>query len=262
MFRRWTVSPTVLAICCSATFAVRATAQQQSPKTPTTYVVNGTVVDREGNTLAEAEVAVVEGDAIKRITHTDEKGQFSFAELTSNVARLRFRRLGFAPQTVSTHITADNHTATLFVTLESSAALLRGVKIEDVGNDSISPRLRAFYARERQNHFGYFIDPDKIELMHPHLTSEVLRSVPGVVVRPLRSETLRSISLGNAVTIRGCRPLVWVDGVKVPGAEIDDVTRPGDVSAIEVYSSLTGVPSEYFDSRATCGTVLVWLKDR
>ena len=139
-------------MCCSATFATRATAQQPTGKTPATYVVNGTVVDRDGSTLADAEVAVVEGDTIKRITHTDEKGKFSFAELTSNVARLRVRRLGFVPQTVATHITADNHRATLFITLESSAALLRGVKIEDVGNDSISPRLRAFYARERQNH--------------------------------------------------------------------------------------------------------------
>jgi hypothetical protein len=249
-------------MCCSATFATRAMAQRQTGKTPATYVVTGTVVDREGNTLADAEVAVVDGDTIRRITHTDEKGSFSFAELTSDVARLRFRRLGFVPQTVATHITADNHAATLFVTLESSAALLRGVRIEDVGNDSISPRLRAFYAREQQNHFGHFIDPDRIQLMNPHLTSEALRGVPGVVVRPLRSETLRSISIGNAVTIRGCRPLVWVDGAKVPGAEVDDVARPGDVLAIEVYNSLTGLPPEYFDSRATCGTVLVWLKDR
>ena len=50
--------------------------------------------------------------------------------------------------------------------------------------------------------------------------------------------------------------------MRARGAELDDVTRGGDVAAIEVYSSTAGVPAQYTDRSATCGTMLVWLKDR
>lgn len=79
--------------------------------------------------------------------------------------------------------------------------------------------------------------------------------MPGVVVRP-------ASRIGNDVKIRGCAPLVWIDGMRAKGAQIDEVTHGTDVAAIEVYESQAGVPAQFTDRSATCGTILIWLKDR
>ena len=66
--------------------------------------------------------------------------------------------------------------------------------------------------------------------------------------------------MGNVLLLRGCAPLVWVDGVRVPGAQLDEVAPPEDVAGIEIYNSFAGIPARYFDRTATCGTILVWLR--
>jgi hypothetical protein len=74
------------------------------------------------------------------------------------------------------------------------------------------------------------------------------------------------------VRLRGCGvrgqsaekvgPMVWLDGVRLVGAEIDEVTQATDIAAIEVYNSFAGVPAQYLDRSAVCGTILVWTKTR
>jgi hypothetical protein len=64
--------------------------------------------------------------------------------------------------------------------------------------------------------------------------------------------------VGNTLRIRGCPPLVWIDGVRIPNTQIDEVVTPSDVAAVEIYSSFAGIPAQYFDRSATCGTILVW----
>lgn len=122
----------------------------------------------------------------------------------------------------------------------------------DTADDAASANLRAFYARERAGGMGYYIDEQRMDALQPATASEALRVVPGVVlVHPARA-------LGTQVRIRGCAPLIWIDGQRVVGAELDEVARAADVAAMEVYSSQAGVPAAYADRTATCGTILVW----
>jgi hypothetical protein len=100
--------------------------------------------------------------------------------------------------------------------------------------------------------------------LRPQHASEALRTVSGVMLRPAK--------FGNLVRLRGCGvrgqsferggPLVWLDGVRLPGAEIDEVTQGPDIAGIEVYNSFAGVPAQFFDRTAVCGTILVWTKHR
>ena len=122
--------------------------------------------------------------------------------------------------------------------------------------DSLDDRshwLRDFDRRSTSNKLGYFLNEQQIQASHPQYTSDALRRVPGIVVLPARG-------IGNAVRIRGCAPLIWVDGQRAPGVELDEVTHGSDVAAMEVYRSLAGVPAEFTDRSAICGTILVWLK--
>jgi hypothetical protein len=50
--------------------------------------------------------------------------------------------------------------------------------------------------------------------------------------------------------------------VRLPGAEIDEVTQGPDIAGIEVYTAFAGVPAQFFDRTAVCGTILVWTKHR
>jgi len=123
----------------------------------------------------------------------------------------------------------------------------------DSDEDRSSANLRAFRARRRAGGMGYFLDEARLAAMRPALASEALRTVPGVVLRPTRR-------LVNEVRIRGCAPLVWIDGQRATGAELDDLVHGSNVAAMEVYVTMVGVPPQFADRSATCGTVLVWTR--
>jgi hypothetical protein len=127
------------------------------------------------------------------------------------------------------------------------------IVVTDSADDPASANLRAFHARKRAGGMGYFLDETRLAALHPALASEALRSIPGVVLRP-------TTRLVNEVRMRGCAPLVWVDGQRAVGAELDDLVRGSDVAAMEVYATMIGVPPEFADRTATCGTVLVWTR--
>jgi hypothetical protein len=250
MFARSTARCAAIALCCSVAHA----GAQRSPAVANGYVVTGTVADPDGNPIAEAEVSVVDHDIASRFVRSDENGRFRIEAFTHDTATLRVRHFGFHARIIPVRIARDR-TTTLFVKLEQATNTLDPVRVEGEGADEMSMRLKEFYARAGTNHFGHFIDEQTLDDLRPTHTSDALRTIPGVVIRPSRR-------IGNQVRIRGCAPLVWVDGLRAPGAELDDVTSGTDVAAIEVYNSLAGVPAQYTDRTATCGTILVWLKTR
>ncbi|HXT17021.1 MAG TPA: TonB-dependent receptor [Gemmatimonadaceae bacterium] len=235
-------------------FAVGAAQQAKQPdraKVAATYSVAGTVADQDGNAVPDAEVSVLEHDTRARHVRSDSAGRFQFSGLVSNPAVLSVRHFGFAPRELSVTIPDATHRASIVVTLDPSAAEIDGMSVTGQA-DRDDERLRAFNERRATNSFGKYIDEERIRQRRPQFISELLREVPGVSAFPGR--------LGNTVRIRGCAPLVWLDGVRLPGAQIDDVARPPDIAGIEIYSSFAGIPSQYFDRSATCGTILVWTK--
>jgi hypothetical protein len=57
--------------------------------------------------------------------------------------------------------------------------------------------------------------------------------------------------------------MVWVDGMRAPGAELDDVARPMDVAGLEVYPSSAGLPPQYQDrNNRMCGAIVVWTRNQ
>jgi hypothetical protein len=259
----------VWVIVALSALAARAVAQPLAPQSPAVagYTVSGTVADREGNPVADAEVSLIEHDSATRYVRTDASGKFRISELPQATLTFRVRRLGFQAKTVPVRITSADRSTTLFVKLEQSVTSLDPMRVVDDDGDAIAPdaRLEAFYKRAQTNSFGRYITEAMIEKAHPQHTSDLMRTLPGVVIRPTRR-------IGNTVRFRNCGvqqespetvgPLVWVDGVRMPGAELDEVTQGPDVAAIEVYPALAGIPAQYFDRTAVCGTILVWTKNR
>ncbi|HEX3866720.1 MAG TPA: carboxypeptidase regulatory-like domain-containing protein [Gemmatimonadaceae bacterium] len=220
-----------------------------------TRAVSGTVVDREGSPVADAEIALIEHDTASRRVVSDASGHFALGGLPGGMIHLRVRRTGFETQTVSIDDPPGERASGVFITLQQEAAAVDSITLATgPAPDTISALLRGFYAREKTSHMGHFIDEKRLDELKPQFTSDALRTVPGVVVRPA--------SIGNEVRIRGCAPLVWVDGSRAVGAQVDELAPGRDVAAIEIYESLSGVPAEFTDRTATCGTILLWLKTR
>jgi outer membrane receptor for ferrienterochelin and colicin len=100
------------------------------------------------------------------------------------------------------------------------------------------------------------MDENEIKKRGSVNTSELFRSVPGITIKAANTG-------GNTIRIRGCQPMVWLDGQRVPNAELDEVITPGDIAGIEFYTSTAGTPAQYMErTNRACGTVLVWTKSR
>jgi hypothetical protein len=172
--------------------------------------------------------------------------------------------VGFQSKQVEMRIPSSDKPGVVFVSLDVSAEKQATASAGDSASDSteLDERLRGFRERARTNRFAHFVDEPTIGKLHIAFISDALRKVPGISVKP-------SQHVGNIVRMRNCganssselsAPLVWLDGVRLPGAELDEVTQASDVAGVEVYSSFAGIPAEYFDRTAKCGTILVWTK--
>jgi Carboxypeptidase regulatory-like domain/TonB-dependent Receptor Plug Domain len=249
--------------------ATRAIAQSPVLQAPggAGYTVSGTIADRQGSPVIDAEVALIERDSATRFARTDQNGRFRMSDLAEPSLIIRVRRLGFMAQKVPIEIKSGDRSATVFVTLEQSVAALDPMRVVDDEGDTALPdaRLEGFYRRAQTNSFGRYITEAMIAKARPNNVSDLMRTLPGVVVRPTGR-------IGNTVRFRNCSvqraspelvgPLVWVDGVRMPGAELDEVIQGDDVAAIEAYPALAGIPAQYFDRTAVCGTILVWTRAR
>ena len=246
-----------LALAASSVFAFApATGQTMrlASATVRSYSLSGTITDLEGQPLSGADVALLHGDSIARRVHSDTSGKFLMSGIPSLAPTILVRHMGFQPRTLNVRIHEAEGTSSIVVALEEMATELETVHILDYMEDP-DARLRDYMQRKLTNNFGHYIDGERIEERRPAYLSEMLRGVPGVTLLPSRR-------MGNLVKVRGCSPLVWIDGVRMPDAELDEVARPGDIAAMEVYNSYAGIPAQFFDRTATCGTIVLWTRSR
>jgi hypothetical protein len=213
--------------------------------------VRGIIADVSRVPIPGAEVAAVVGSSTVRQTLTADNGSFSLSNLPAGPVSLRIRRLGYEPRTVEILIGTEA-LAPLDIILKTRPAELANVLIEGTERRG---GLREFYEHKDQRQtFAKFLDQDDIRKRSPMYSSDLFRSVPGISIKAASYN-------GNTIRIRGCQPMVWVDGQRVPGAELDEVIPPDDIAGIEFYTSMAGVPAQYMErANRACGTVLVWTK--
>ena len=211
----------------------------------------GHVVDERGRPIPGAEVLVLVGDSIRQQVRTDSVGYFVVANGERYDEPLfRVRRFGYRVRTLSSLRGRDGAPAVIELAL--LPADLEAVRVMARVDESRG-KLREFYAHRATSRFGYFFDRDAIAAKRG-LTymSDLMRFVPGARLMPGR--------IGSQVRLRDCRPILWIDGVRLTGAELDETVSLADVQAVEVYASLAGMPAQYIDRRSNCGAVVVWLK--
>lgn len=215
------------------------------------YVLTGIVTDTAGEPIRGAEVLLSVAGDVARTARSRADGRFEFGGLDAVPVSVRVRRLGYRAQSGPIRLRPDTAPLLNFV-LEIMPADIDGI-IVDGSTDDSKGRLSEFYQHKRQSRFGHFIERAEIERRSPVHISELLRSLRGVHVAP-------DGSVGNRVRVRGCRPMVWLNGLRVPDAEVDEVAQPGDVDALEVYVSMAGMPARLVDLVGKCGAVVIWTR--
>lgn len=213
----------------------------------------GKIVDHAGNAIPDVQMELITGSAsasIRTLSRTAGDGSFSMKRPERGAGELRLRRLGYTPMSLVILFDTLTRSRNVTIRLEMAAVELPAVKVET----PVSVYMRDFYERRKQRGTGHFIDRAEIEKRRPAYTSDLLRTMPGMSVR-------MSTRLGAIVRVRGCRPAIFLDGVQAVGAELDDVTRPGDIDGMEVYSSWAGIPPQFNDRQGgKCGAIIVWTR--
>jgi hypothetical protein len=217
-----------------------------------TYRLSGLVTDARREPLSEVEVTASDTAGIApRTTRTDARGRFDLGRFASGTLALRARRLGYEQWTLQVEIGATGQPTSLEIILLDKPAELEDVYV----SASSHGRLSGFYQRkEQRGTFGRFLEQEEIRRMGPRNPSDLFRNVPGISFAAAPNG-------GSAIRIRGCQPMVRVDGQRVPGAELDELVSPSDIAAIEFYSSASGIPAQYVErGNRLCGLILVWTK--
>ena len=214
-----------------------------------TYQFSGIVTNPAREPIPDAEVIVLTPSSAGRSTATDDRGRFSLGEFTAGALSFRVRHLGYEPRTMDVQIGAGLRPIEIVLTIipeELANVLVTGAP----------GGLNEFFQRRQQRAaFGHFLDQEDIRRKGPRVASDLFRSVPGASIKTNPGAG------GNTIRVRNCQPMVWLDGQRSPGAELDEVVSPGDIAAIEFYPSASGVPAQYLErGNRLCGLILVWTK--
>jgi hypothetical protein len=216
------------------------------------------VLDSTRTPVDGAEVSI---PSAKRAERTDSSGKVFIGNLPEGRIEIAVRHLNYFAE----HFFVELHNQEIVsvdIELSGRAAQLDGVEV----TASRHPFFQGFEQRKAHG-IGTFITREQIDDRHTTTTSDLFRTVP----------MARLIRVGNGMGIRFpqqasgnrrgptyCIPLIWVDGQRAPGLEIDDIVAT-DVHAIEIYRGPSTTPGQFVTvNSAPCGTIVVWTrrKDR
>lgn len=213
--------------------------------------IAGVVVDSAGIPISGAEVGI---DGSGLAVRTNDRGEFRFPRSPMPPFAVRARRLGFASVSLQITPTATD-LASIRLRMLPIAHLLPSVSIVPDGI-TYTGRLAEYYTRLERRSAGVFITRNEIDRSNARSLSFLLERVPGV-------QLTRGRVGSTVMRMRGrrCRPLVWIDGVAMPSADVDiNSFPPNSLHGIEIYFGLATAPARYIGLRdgATCGTLLLW----
>jgi hypothetical protein len=216
--------------------------------------VTGVITDAAREPVPNAEVTAVDASLIARGAVTDSRGRFNLGRFPAGPLSVHVRRIGYETRDIKVTVGAGGQPTSVEIVLLAVPTELVGVSV----TADPQGRLREFYQRRQERAaFARFLDSEDIRRRGGANASDLFRTVPGVSIKN------NPAAGGNAIRIRNCQPMVWLDGQRAPGAELDEVIRPEEIAAIEFYPSSAGTPAQYLErGNRLCGLILVWTKSQ
>ncbi len=233
--------------------------------------VRGTVLEEEsGVPIYTADVLLLNAnDSVVGRSVTDREGRFVIEVGTAGSYRLKASRFGYVP-----------HTSRAFELHPGQAAIAQfSLQLSPLPLDPIEaaverPRPRrlvqmGFYQRQDRG-VGQFLTPEDLESMRLHFPRDLFWGMSGirVISRGGRISVVRSgAPFMSGMGAGPCKLSVSIDGRgEEGGGNFDvgsgpwtDLVHVTDIEAVEVYTSLSGVPG-WAARYSPCGAILIWTR--
>jgi hypothetical protein len=247
--------PTVVARAPAAAGAAdTGAAHQAAPPAPLgTARLAGTVTGSTGKPLEGALVLLL-GTSVS--TRSNEQGQFRLSGLPAGTQSVEFREIGYSPKRYAVDL-APQRESKLSAVLDEHATVLKEIEVTARKGSDIPG-----FDERRKNGFGTYLTREDIEKRGSINMTDLFRQIPGVQVLWDGSEYV--VQMARAAAMGTSCPVQWfIDGSPflVSGDDMDQVLRPEDIDAIEVYKSATDTPVQFQTAgNAACGTIVVWTR--
>jgi hypothetical protein len=217
-------------------------------------VLMGRVVDSSGTGVPSAEITMSKSDRVHTIT--GDSGEFRISGLPPGTVVFNVRRIGFESASFTAVLKpGKTHRATF--SMSANAHALPTVAVSDTASKT---HWLDQFARRKTGNRGTFITRPEIEKRGARTGTDIIRTVPGVRLAPLRGGAGYQVIMNRGSGARACIPTMFVHGMPYSGM-LDDFVAD-DIEALEVYVGVSEIPPE-FDKigRGVCGVIVVWTRD-
>ena len=247
--------------CVASLLVVLGTTGISAQSEPQKHVgrVVGVFDDRTGQPIEGAEVRDMASGSSALTTSTGTLSLF-FVDTAGSLVRIR--KVGYEPVIVFVNNSrADSVPLTL--TLQPVAQWLPKVLTTAARVQYINPALNEF--EERRSHgLGRFIPETTLRREeHRTLGSVIMSYVTGLNIVQGR------LSSEIPVTLRGCRPDIYLDGLlvamNVAGRQVGQpdlsIYKVRELAGVEFHTAAT-LPIQYSRPGGGCGALLLWSRER
>jgi hypothetical protein len=227
-------------------FATAASAQ--------TGTVRGVVVDASGAPVRDADVTI---PSLREMTKSGADGRFQFMQIRMGEIEISVRRLGFEPK-VQKLVVSGFAVDSVRILLTARAVELASVNVT-ASEQRRRQGLVGFNERLKVG-VGRFVTRAQIEQRVSGNASDMLRTMAGLRFVRTKGRGYGVRMASSSMRDGGsCQPMMWVDGQKAPGMEVDDIPLT-DIEGIEVYSGPSTVPMQFsqHSTERTCGVIAIW----
>ncbi len=237
------------------TAAARAAAAAPPKPTPLgTAMLSGSVTSAEGKPLEGAMVLLLGTQLSAR---SDASGVFRLTGLPAGTQSVEIREIGFSPKRFAVDL-SPRRASTLAATLDERTNVLKTMEI----TAKRGSQIEGFDQRKRSG-LGFYMDLDQIQKSGAISSTDLFRQVPGLTVA--WDGEGYSVQVNRNVTGASCPVQYYIDGSPFlsMGDDLDQVVRPEEIAAIEVYKSSAETPGQFQGADGgPCGTIVIWTKRR
>ena len=242
-----------VAVSCGLTALLGIQTESMSAQRGT---LRALIADSTGRGIPGAQIAIA---AQGRRLETDSAGRAAFSAMPLGTFELSVRHIGFRPET-RVALVSGTATDSVIIIMKQQVTSLDEVNVNAIGEH---PFFKGFDQRRAQG-IGTFLTSEQIAAQNTSTPSDLFRMIPQVFL--VKVSAGMGIRFPSGMTsIRAgprslCQPMLWIDGQRAPGLEIDDI-RKDDIYAVELYRGASIVPPQFASAGVTqCGAVVVWTR--
>jgi hypothetical protein len=235
-------------------------------------VLTGVLRDSTGRPLPSGMVRVVASELEEPV---GANGRFRLADLPAGEHVVEAYAVGYAPTRLRLRLREGG-------TLDTAIVLDQATVLATVRTTGVRD-LTGFEERRRRSAGGRFITRADIERQNIRRTTDVLLTVPGMVMRPIGQDVAgsgafaRGQSLGGMVpggeyvmqfrrTMKNqyvCPIQFYLDGApyEVTPSQLDNDIAAQMIEAVEVYDGSSKIPPQFAGYKAGCGVVVLWTRN-